>query len=56
VREELMKVDGVGDVEASPVTREARVVYKPARTNPEALARALNQASGAHHFTAEVKG
>ena len=55
VGEALKTVDGVGDVAASVDTGEVTVKYDAARTNPQALAKALTDYKGAEDFTATVK-
>lgn len=55
VQEVLRGIDGVSDVETTIATREAKVEYDPAKTKPEALAKALTDYQGQHDFTATVK-
>lgn len=55
VGEVLNKIDGVQDVVASPEKQEATVTYDPARTSPEALAKALTGDKLTREFTTTVK-
>ena len=55
VGEVLNKIDGVADIQANPNTQEATVTYDPAKTTPEALAKAITDYEGGHDFTATVK-
>lgn len=55
VGEALKTVEGVGDVAASVETGEVTIKYDAAKTNPEALAKALTDYKGAEDFTATVK-
>ena len=55
VGEVLNKIAGVKDIQASTETQEATITYDPAKTKPEALAKALTDYEGGHDFTASVK-
>lgn len=55
VGDALKTVEGVGDITASVDTGEVTIRYDAARTNPEALAKALTDYKGAEDFTATVK-
>lgn len=46
VRIAARSVDGVTDAKVSYAKGEAEVVFDPARTNPEAIARAITEKSG----------
>ena len=55
VKEVLAKVDGVSEVVTDIPTKEARVTFDPAKTEPAKLAKLLTDHEGEHDFTATVK-
>ncbi len=55
VKEVLTKVDGVSEVTTDLPTREAKVRFDPAKTEPAKLAKILTDHEGEHDFTANVK-
>ncbi len=55
MREVLTRLDGVATVETNLGAKEAKVVYHPAKTNPDQMAKALTDHRGEHDFTAVVK-
>ena len=55
VKEVLTKVDGVSEVTTDIPTKEARVTFDPAKTEPAKLAKLLTDHEGQHDFTASVK-
>ncbi len=55
VKEVLAKVDGVSEVATDIPTKEARISFDPAKTEPEKLAKILTDHEGEHDFTATVK-
>jgi copper chaperone len=55
VGEVLNRIEGVQDVVASPEKQEATITYDPARTSPEALAKALTEDKITSEFKVTVK-
>ncbi len=51
----MVKVDGVKSADVALDTKEATVVYDPAKTTPQQLAKAVEQTQGMGSYSATVK-